>query len=64
MDPIYENIKQQRELAAEIIACVEAGPDLAQSRGTMSTFVATRHPDPMPERSDLCAYCATAVPIG
>jgi hypothetical protein len=33
MDPIHENIKQQRELAPEIIACVEAGPDLAQSGG-------------------------------
>jgi hypothetical protein len=42
MDPIHENIKQQRELAAEIIACVEAGPDLAQSRGTMSTYSTRR----------------------
>jgi hypothetical protein len=33
MDPIYENIKRQRELAAEIIAHVEAGPNLAQSEG-------------------------------
>jgi hypothetical protein len=30
MDPIYKNIKRQRELAAEIIARVEAGPNLAQ----------------------------------
>jgi hypothetical protein len=33
MDPIYGNIKRQRELAAEIIAHVEAGPNLAQSEG-------------------------------
>lgn len=33
MDPICENIKRQRELAAEFIARVEAAPHLAQSEG-------------------------------